>query len=108
MQLRKVVIWLQAISFSEAQYSNGKGWEVTCKLISRAFPESQCTSTECARDRDLYELVSCCKFVNEILFCNIYKTLYLTLGHYALGVILCLCLFLSYQKLNCFCKAKEA
>ncbi len=49
-------------------------------------------STECARDRDLYELVSCCKFVNEILFCDIYKTLYLTWGHLALGVILCLCL----------------
>ncbi len=48
--------------------------------------------TECARDRDLYELVSCCKFVNEILFCVIYKTLYLTWGHHALGVILCLCL----------------
>ncbi len=30
-------------------------------------------STECARDCDLYELVSCCKFVNEILFCIIYK-----------------------------------
>ena len=25
-------------------------------------------NTECARDRDLYKLVSCCKFVNEILF----------------------------------------
>ncbi len=25
-------------------------------------------TTECARDCDLYELVSCCKFVNEILF----------------------------------------
>jgi len=49
-------------------------------------------STECARDCDLYELVSCCKFVNEILFCIIYKTLYLTWGHHALGVILCLCL----------------
>ncbi len=42
-------------------------------------------------------------------FCIIYKTLYLTWGHHALGVILCLCLhFLSYQQLNCFCKAKEA
>ncbi len=36
--------------------------------------------TECARDRELYELVSCRKFVNEILFCIIYKTLYLTWG----------------------------
>jgi hypothetical protein len=53
-------------------------------------------STECARDRDLYKLVSCRKFVNEILFCNIYKTLYLTLGHHALGVILCLCLNLFW------------
>jgi hypothetical protein len=35
-------------------------------------------TTECARDRDLYELVSCHKFVNEILFCIIYKTLCLT------------------------------
>jgi hypothetical protein len=67
-------------------------------------------ATECARDRDLYELVSCRKFVNEILFCIIYKTLYLTWEHHALGVILCLCLnfSLSYQQLNCLCKAKEA
>jgi hypothetical protein len=48
--------------------------------------------TGCARDRDLYKLVSCGKFVNEILFCIIYKTLYLTLGHHALGGILCSCL----------------
>jgi hypothetical protein len=56
------------------------------KLVSTLIP------TECARDRDLYELVSCCKIENVILFCIIYKTLYLTWGHHALGVILCLCL----------------
>jgi hypothetical protein len=49
------------------------------------------SGTECARNCDLCELVSCHKFVNEILFCIIYKTLYLTWGHNALGVILCLC-----------------
>ncbi len=65
--------------------------------------------TECARDRDLYNLVSCDKFVNDILFSTICKTHYLTFGHHALAVILCLCLnFLSYQQLNCFDKAKEA
>jgi hypothetical protein len=48
--------------------------------------------TECAIDCDLYELVSCHKFVYEILFCVVYKTLCLTLRHHALGVILCLCL----------------
>jgi hypothetical protein len=47
--------------------------------------------TECARDRDLYNLVSFGKFVNDILFSTIYKTHYLTLGHHALAVILCLC-----------------
>ncbi len=36
--------------------------------------------TGCARDLDLYKLVSCGKFVNETLFCIIYKTLYHTLG----------------------------
>jgi hypothetical protein len=53
---------------------------------------------KCAKDRDLYKLVSCCKFF------------LLTLGHHALAVILCLCLnfFLSYQELNSFDKAKEA
>jgi hypothetical protein len=63
-----------------------------------------------ARDRDLYKLVSCGRFVNETLFCIIFKTLYLTLGHHALAVILCLCLnfFLSYQQLNYFDKVKEA
>ncbi len=30
-------------------------------------------STVCARDHDHYELISCCKFVNEILFCITYK-----------------------------------
>jgi hypothetical protein len=66
--------------------------------------------TECARDRDLYKLISCGKFVNYILFSTIYKTHYLTLGHHALAVILSLCLifFLSYQQLNCFNKAKVA
>jgi hypothetical protein len=64
--------------------------------------------TECARDCGLYELVSCCKFVNEILFRIIYKTLYLTLGHHGLGVMSCLCLnFLSYQQLNYFAKPKK-
>ncbi len=29
--------------------------------------------TECARDRDLYEFVSCCKFVNDILFVSVIK-----------------------------------
>ncbi len=67
--------------------------------------------TECDRDCDLYKLVSCGKFVKYILFSTIYKTHYLTLGHHALAVILCLCLnffFLSYQQLNSFDKAKEA
>ncbi len=50
------------------------------------------SATECARNCDLYELVSCHKFVNEKLFSIIYKTLHLTWGHHALGVILCLCL----------------
>jgi hypothetical protein len=49
-------------------------------------------STECARDCDLYKLISCGKFVNDVLFSTIYKTHYLTLGHYALAVILSLCL----------------
>ncbi len=46
-------------------------------------------STECARDCDLYKLVSCGKFVNDIIFSTIYKTHYLTLGHHALALILC-------------------
>jgi hypothetical protein len=49
-------------------------------------------NTECAMDRDLYKLVSCGKFVNDILFSTIYKThylTYLTLGHHVLAVILC-------------------
>ena len=50
------------------------------------------STTGCARDCDLFKLVSFGKFVNEILFCIIYKTLYLTLGHHALGGILCSCL----------------
>ncbi len=50
------------------------------------------TCTECARDRDLYKLVSWGKFVNKILFSTIYNTLYLTLGHHELAVILCSCL----------------
>jgi hypothetical protein len=50
--------------------------------------------TECARDLDLYELVSCRKFENEI----VYKTLYLTWGHHALGVILCL--YLNFFELS--------
>jgi hypothetical protein len=65
---------------------------------------------KCARDCDLYKLVSCGKFVNDILFSTIYKTHYLTLGHLALTVILCLCLdfFLSYKQLYSFDKANEA
>jgi hypothetical protein len=49
-------------------------------------------STECAKDRDLHKFESFGKFVNEKLFCIIYKTLYLTLGHHALAGILSLCL----------------
>jgi hypothetical protein len=65
--------------------------------------------TECARDRDLYELVSCRRFVNEILFCNIYKTLYLTLGRHALGVILCLCLnFLELSTAELFLQSQRS
>jgi hypothetical protein len=66
--------------------------------------------TECARDRDLYRLISFGKFVNDILFSNVYKIHHLTLGHHALAVILSsyLNFFLSYQELNCFDKAKEA
>jgi hypothetical protein len=48
--------------------------------------------TECAKDRDLYKLVSRGKFVNEKLFSIIYKTHYLTFGHHALAEILPLCL----------------
>jgi hypothetical protein len=48
--------------------------------------------TECARDRDLHEFEIYGKVVNEKLFCIVYKTLYLTLGHHALAGILCLCL----------------
>jgi hypothetical protein len=66
-------------------------------MASNLFQDSG-IATECARDRDPYELVSCCKFVNEILFCIIYKTLYLTRGHHALGVILCL--FLNFLELS--------
>ncbi len=47
------------------------------------------THTECA---NLYKLVGCSKFVNEILSCIIYKTVYLTLRHHALAVILSSCL----------------
>jgi hypothetical protein len=49
---------------------------------------SSLATTECARD--LSELVSCCKFVNEKFFFIIYKKLYLTWGHNAQGVILSL------------------
>ncbi len=38
--------------------------------------ENELCTTECARDRDLYELVSCGKFVNDILSSTIYKTLW--------------------------------
>jgi hypothetical protein len=55
-------------------------------------------STECARDYDLYKLVSCGKFVNDILFSTIYKTHYLTLGHHDLAVILCL--YLNFFELS--------
>ncbi len=59
------------------------------------------TSTECARDRDLHKFESYGKFVNEKLFCIIYKTLYLTLGHHALSGILCLCLNFLWV-INCW------
>ena len=62
------------------------------KKVCQILVASPLKCTECARDPDLYELVSCSKFVNEILFCVICKTLYLTWGHPALGVILWLCL----------------
>jgi hypothetical protein len=35
-------------------------------------------STECERDSDLYKLISCGKFVNDILFSTFYKTHHLT------------------------------
>ncbi len=55
----------------------------------------------------IWKLWQICKW--KTFFCIIYKTLYLTFGHYALAGILCLCLnfFLSYQQLNCFDKVKE-
>jgi hypothetical protein len=66
-------------------------------------------NTECARDCDLYKLVSCYKFVNEILFCIIYKTLYLTWGHHALGVILCLCLnFFEFSTAELFLQSQRS
>ncbi len=45
--------------------------------------------TDCAKDHDLYKLVSCGRFVNDILFSTIYKTHYITLGYHELSVILC-------------------
>ncbi len=61
-------------------------------------------STECARDSDLYKLISCGKFVNNIHFSTIYKTHYLTLGHHALAVIF----MLRHQQLNYFANVKES
>ncbi len=63
-----------------------------CVKLNKENLTVKLAHTECARDHDLYKLVSCGKFVNDILFSTIYKTHYLTLGHYALAVILCLCL----------------
>ncbi len=81
------------------------------KLFISLLPLCDISSlrTECARDRDLYELVSCHKFVNEKFFCKIYKTLYLTLGHHAPDVILCLCLkfFWAINSWNVFAKPKK-
>ncbi len=63
------------------------------RVASRAAVWPCLLYTEFARDCDLYNLVSCGKFLlNDILFSTIYKTQYLTLGHHALAVILCLCL----------------
>ncbi len=76
-------------------YLFGKGWMQKKRWekykFRKCFNFFFTFDTECARDPDLYELVSCRKFVDEILFCAIYKTLYFTWGHHALGVILCLC-----------------
>ncbi len=38
-------------------------------------------STECARDRDLNNLVSCGKFVNDILFSYIVYIVYIVIRH---------------------------
>ncbi len=54
-----------------------------CKFNS--FLRTKFLRTECARDRDLYKLVSRGKLVNEKLFRTIYKTYYLTFGHHALS-----------------------
>jgi hypothetical protein len=84
-------------------------WNGIKKLYSHTHTHAS-VYTECARDCVLYKLVSCSKFVNEILFCIIYEIVYLTLRHHVLAVILSSCLnfFLSYQQLNCFDTAKEA
>ncbi len=65
--------------------------------------------TECARDRDLYKLVSCGKFVNDILLNTIFKTHYLTLGHHAQAEILCSCLnfFWAINSLIVLTKTKK-
>jgi hypothetical protein len=42
------------------------------KALKSNLSKSKIT-TECARDCDLYKLVSCGKFVNDILFSTIYK-----------------------------------
>ncbi len=65
------------------------------RRLTKKIPNSQkfiilkfSLTTECARDPDLYNLVSCGKFVNDILFSTFYKTHYLTLGHPAISVTL--------------------
>jgi hypothetical protein len=62
------------------------------KSVFHRFRQAKFAYTKCARDHDLYKLVSCGKFVNDILFSTIHKTHYLTLRHDALDFILCLCL----------------
>ncbi len=53
-----------------------------------------------ARDRDLYKLGSCGKFVNEFFFVSFIKH-HLTLGHHALGGFVCSCL-------NCFWQSQRS
>ncbi len=69
------------------------------KTWFRYFP------TECARDRDLYKLISYGKFVNDILFSTLYKTHYLTLGYHALAV--CLNFFKVINSLIVLTKLKK-
>ncbi len=91
-QLRvSVLILATFLIFSPFLFFLLKNWEIRSQFHQPFCAKGKYT-TECARDRDLHKFESFGKFVNEKLFCIIYKTLYLALGHHALAGILCLCL----------------